>query len=448
MLERGDRVLVAVSGGPDSVALLHVLWTLRDDLDISLHVGHLNHSMRGRESDLDASYVREFATNLGLPCTVEKVDVPRIRESLRLSPEEAARMVRYDFLNRLTDDVGATRIALGHTADDQVETVLMNILRGAGVDGLSGMPAVRDRFIRPLIETRRSEIEAYLAEHRLCPRLDETNLFPTYTRNRIRLHLLPLLRLEYNPDIDHGILRLAELARADGAYLNMEAEEALQRLTTLSAPGEVSLDPAGLAALPVSIRRRVIRVAVKALRGEHTDIGFQHVEELLRLLDTGRDFEYELPGGTFVRRTRRGVAFLSGRPAEVPITYCHEIVVPGRTVVPEIQAAIEAEVGHTPVDYMRPPGSLDVLLDRAKISGRLMVRNWQPGDRISPLGLRGSKKVQDLFVDAKIPREARHRVPIVVDNEKVVWVAGLALSEDVKITQTTTEFVRLRVATE
>lgn len=428
------------------MALVHALWSLRDELGISLHVAHLNHSFRGAESDKDAEYVRELASSLGLESTIEKVDVPQIRKTLRLSAEEAARLVRYDFLDRLATDIHTDRIVLGHTADDQVETVLLNLLRGTGVDGLSGMPPVRGKLIRPLISTRRSEIEYYIEEHGLHPRIDETNLLPAYTRNKVRLELLPLLRKDYNPEIDAAILRLAELAREDTAYLNMKAEEALNRITVSRGDGSISLDADVFTAYPLPIRRRLIREAVREVRGELADIGFIHVEELLRLIEAGGNFKYELPGGTFVQRTGNLIVFLSSRPSEVPIVYCHELSVPGETLIPEIQAVIKAELSGEPLSPMRPPDTLDIVLDYAGVKGKLKVRNWRPGDRIRPLGLGGSKKVQDIFVDKKIPREARYRVPIIVDDEKIVWVVGLAISETVKVTDATREFLRLRAS--
>ena len=444
MVESGSKVLVAVSGGPDSVALLYALWTLRDELGISLHVAHLNHSFRGAESDKDAEYVREFASSLGLESTIEKVDVPQIRKTLRLSAEEAARLVRYDFLDRVAADIQADRIALGHTADDQVETVLLNLLRGTGVDGLSGMPPVRGDFIRPLIELRRSEIEHYIEEHGLHPRIDETNLLPAYTRNKVRLELLPLLRKDYNPEIDAAVLRLSELATEDTAYLSIETEEALRRTTVNREKESISLDPEGISSCSLAIRRRLMREAVKAVRGELADVGFVHVEELLRLLDAGADFAYEMPRGTFVQRTREALTFSSSRPSELAVVYCHELAVPGRTQVPEVQVAIETQVSSAPLEAARPPGSMDVVLDYGAITGKIKVRNWEPGDRIRPLGLRGSKKVQDVFVDRKIPRQVRHRIPLIVDDEKIVWIAGLALSELVKVTDATREFLQLR----
>ena len=444
MIEKGDRVLVAVSGGPDSVALLHALWSLRDDLDIDLHVAHLNHSFRGEESDSDAKYVADLSGNLGLPFTVEKIDIPHIQKALRLSAEEAARLVRHDFLDRTADQVGATKIALGHTADDQVETVLLNLLRGTGIDGLSGMPPVRDRLIRPLISVKRSQVEEYVAQNDLHPRTDITNLQPEYTRNKVRLELLPLLRQEFNTDIDAGILRLSELARDDSTYLNMEAANVLSRIT-IEKDEKLAVDVEGFSALPAALQRRVIREAIRGVRSEITDIGFVHIESIIKLLDAGSDFDYDLPKGMFVRRKVKKLAFLTKRLYAEPVIYCYELAVPGKTAIPEIDAAVIIESMAKLVDPVRPPGSMEIVLDQKCLVGKLRVRSWKPGDRIQPFGMTGSKKIQDIFVDAKVPRESRDRVPIMEDGQKIIWVAGFALSDLVKVTESTGDFIVMRV---
>ena len=444
MMDRGDKILVAVSGGPDSVALLHALLSLQSDLEISLHVAHLNHSMRGEASDEDAAYVGRLAAELKLEFTSERIDVPEIRKALRLSEEEAARVVRYDFLERTAEAVKANRIAVGHNADDQVETVLFNFLRGTGVDGLSGMPPVRGKIVRPLIEIRRAEIEKYLEEHGLSPRIDLTNLQAKYTRNRIRLELLPEIR-QYNSEVDSAILRLSELAREDSAYLNRQAEEAFDRLVKKRDDNSLSLDVSGLQLLALALRRRLIRLAARTVRGEIADIGLGHVDELLRLLDAGRDFRYELPGGVFVVRERADLSFSSCPEVEVAITYSRELPIPGKAVISEIEARIESEISHGMTDSIRPRGSAEVVLDRERIVGTVRVRNWLPGDRVQPLGMSGHKKVQDIFVDAKIPRAVRHRIPLVVDDQSILWIPCLAISEKAKTTPTTREFLILRV---
>jgi tRNA(Ile)-lysidine synthase len=446
MMENGETVLVAVSGGPDSVALFHALWKLRSDLGIGLHAAHLNHSIRGAASDADAEYVRRLADALGIGVTIEKIDVPKVRETLRLSIEEAARLVRYDFLERCAAEVGAARIAVGHNADDQVETVLLNLLRGTGIDGISGMPPVREKIVRPLLHTRRSEIEEYIRAEGLQPRIDATNLVPEYTRNRIRLQLLPQLRSGYNSEIDAGILRLSELARDDNAYLNKEAESLLSRSISESAEGSIRLDAAVWAKSPTAIRRRLVRAALRRIGGSIADIGFVHVESFLRLIDAGTNFRYEFPGGVFVHRSGGHLDFMSERPHPESIEYCRNLAVPGTTLIPEIGISINTGAFTQPIEYRRPRGSQDVVLDNACVSGMLKVRSWRPGDRVRPLGLGGTKKLQDVFVDSHIPESARHRVPIVADDEKILWVAGILVSDDCKVTESTTSFLRLGIA--
>lgn len=444
MIEPGEKVLVAVSGGPDSVALLYALHSISKEIGISLHAAHLNHSFRGEESDADEQYVSQLAEKLEVPFTSEKIDVPAIRETLRLSPEEAARLVRYEFLERVAAEIQADRIAVGHTADDQVETVILNLLRGTGIDGLAGMPPVRNKIIRPLVEVRRSAVEEYVEHLHLHPRIDSSNLTASYTRNRIRLDLLPLLRREYNPELDTAVLRLLELARADSAYLNVEVQKALGKLVTSRKTGSVVLDAAELSALPLAVKRRVLREALREIRGGLADVGFIHVDELVRLLEAESNFEVELPGGAFARRRGGSFVLLSSKPVELPIIYCHEVKVPGATSVREIDATLVAELVSKPTELVLPRGSGEIVLDYGRISGTLVVRNWRPGDRIRPLGMHGRKKVQDIFVDGKIPREARHRIPLIADEQKVVWVAGLVMSEEVKITEATQEFLSLR----
>ena len=446
MICSGERVLAAVSGGPDSVALLHSLFSVRERMGISLLVAHLNHSFRGLESDADADFVRSLADDLGLECIVEKIDVPKIRAVLRLSEEEAARMVRYEFLERTAEDVKANRIAVGHTADDQAETVLLNLLRGTGVDGLSGMPPVRGKLIRPLIDIRRLEVLQYIEEKGLKSRIDATNYISTYSRNRVRSELIPVLERDYNPEVVPALLRLAELACDDTTYIRERTIEALKRSTLSREDGCLVLNPNKILEYPVSIKRRLLREAVRTVNGGLKDIGFIHIEEVLRLLKNGSDFKYELPGGAHVSRSRSTVNISASKPDEILIEYCREVPIPGEIKVSEIQATVRAKVSAAPLDPVRRTGSLEVVLDKSAVVGSVFIRNWRQGDRIRPLGMRGSKKVQDVFVDEKIPLEAKRLIPLIVDERNVLWIAGMTVSDEAKITPKTCETIILDVS--
>jgi len=449
MIERGDSVLVAVSGGPDSVVLLHVLRTLRDELGITLHVAHLDHSLRGEASDEDAEYVHRLADEMRIPVTIEKTDVPQIQRTLRMSPEEAARLVRYEFLNRVADEVGATRIALGHTADDQVETVLMNILRGAGVDGLRGMPPVREKIMRPFINIRRSEIEEYLRANGLRPRTDETNLMPRFTRNRIRLELLPILRRDYNPAVDSAVIQLAELARSDVAYLNLLTRDALDRLTVTREAGMLSVDADGTGDLPDAVARRLVRMAAKDVSGDVRNIGVRHVDDLLDLVRSSGSFRYELPGGILVERSENTLTFFDrDSPGRSQINYAYALPVPGEVRVSQAEAIISSEARADPIDPLRRSDAMAAVFDLDSVVGALTVRNWRAGDRIRPLGMSGSKKLQDIFVDGRVPRCRRHRILVLADEARVLWVAGLVVSDEVKVKADTRRWLVVSVRPE
>lgn len=443
MADRGQKLLVGVSGGPDSIALLHALNTVSDNIGFSLHAAHLNHSFRGSESDGDAEYVRDFTASLGIECTIEKIDVPVASVELRMSHEQAAREIRYGFLKKTADLVGADRIAVAHTADDQIETCILNLLRGSGIDGLAGIPAVRDNIIRPLIKTRRSDVEEYIRKHDLHPRIDSTNLEPIYKRNKIRLELLPYLRHQYNNDIDSLILRLAELAGDDSAYLNSEADRILSEIQLGNDENTLSISVKSLLFHSIALKRRIIRQALRTLRGEITDIGYIHIESILDLLNAGGNFSVDLPGDITVMRSYDNLVFGSCLIQNQAVCYSHLIVIPGDTVIAEIGAVIQTAIYNDPIDYRRPNKSNDIVLDLDSINGDLYVRNWLPGDKIHPLGLGGSKKVQDIFSDLKIPKADRDRIPVIVDSEKIVWVAGVSMSESVKVTQETNKYLRI-----
>jgi tRNA(Ile)-lysidine synthase len=505
MFTAGDTVVVAVSGGPDSVALAHALRDLQEELGLSLHIAHLNHGIRGTEADEDADFVRRLADELDLPVTIEKADVPAVRKLLKLSVEEAARKVRYEFLDSVADDLGAARIVTAHTADDQAETVLMNLIRGAGPDGLAGIPFVRGRYVRPLLSVTRDEVMLYSEENHLQSRTDSTNLSDEYRRNRVRLELIPLLEVGYNPGVKDTLAATAEIMRAESEYMAERAAEAfaavaeqstdegigekgkdcrktpcgppseggriplltkkeglvsdapqpLRRrsgevesagviMPSLQQPHETHFHTEALLALPLAMRRRVIRMAVESAKGDLKDVAFKQVERILHRLESGKDFGLTLPSGVvFAKRDGDILRIHRSEPELVSPSVELELPIPGGVEFPELKVAIAAEILSSVVDYIRPPGSLDVVIDMAKVVGTLVARNWLPGDRIRPLGMMEDKKLQDIFTDAKVPRRQRDLVPVIVDDEKIIWVVGLAISDLVKVTKETRHALRL-----
>ena len=444
MLAPGDRVLVALSGGQDSLALIHCLNALREDLGITLHAGHLHHGMRGEEADADLEFLEGFCEGLAVPLSSERVSVPDLARECGISIEEAGRGARYEFLREAAAANACNRIALGHTATDRAETVLMNILRGAGLDGLRGIPAVNEDIIRPLILITRDETAAYCERHGLAPRLDRTNLdADSHLRNRIRLRLLPLIAEEYAPGVEAALLRLAQAAEEELRWTEPTVEGALEKARELDADG-AALKLTSLVALPDGLLTRVLRRWLSEVAGSLAGLTMGHVQELLALVRAGRTgARLHLPFEVHVERgynhlvvTRAGAGSENGRTWQVALR------APGRVSLPE-GGELTAELGGPPDDLRRTPAD-EAYLDLEAAGQELLVRGWQEGDRISPLGMGGSKKLQDIFTDAKVARQERPRVPVVLNTKgEVLWVAGLCVSQAAAIGPQTARCVHL-----
>ncbi|MBE3588472.1 MAG: tRNA lysidine(34) synthetase TilS [Thermoanaerobacteraceae bacterium] len=447
MLNRKDTVLVGVSGGPDSMALLHFLWQLRREFSLNLAVAHLNHLFRGEEARADARMVEEYARGLGLPVYVEEFDVPAYRRRTGLSAQDAARRVRYRFFERLAGETGAGRVALGHHADDQAETILFNFLRGAGPSGLKGIPPVRGRYIRPFLDVRRREIESYCRRYQLPVREDASNKKPIYTRNRIRLELIPLLEQKYNPGLVDALVHLGHICREEDAYLEEETARLYSRVLLEEREDRLVLSIPALLSAPVALRRRLVRRAFACLAGEGGSLSFLRVEALLLLVENpvgGR--VVELPGGVKARRQKsRLYLWLDQNDLAVPF-YSYPLVVPGVTFIPETGQRILARVIPSPAaPDPRRLSPAEALLDYDSLPGDLRVRRRREGDRFHPLGMAGSMKLKKFLIDRGVARERRDEIPLVVAGEQVVWVGGLRPGEPWKVTPHTKRCLYLQM---
>jgi len=448
MVEQGSKVLAAVSGGPDSVALLHILYLLKEDLGISLHVAHLNHMFRGTESEEDAAFVADLAARYDLPATVRSIDVPSYREQSRVSKQAAAREVRYGFFIDTANQAGASKVALAHHADDQAETVLIHFLRGAGITGLKGMLPVRQNFfIRPLLTVRRAEIENFCNEMNLPFRHDPSNFKPECGRNRIRLQLMPQLEKEFNPGIVRSLLRLAEICRDEDCYLEEQAGEFFQNALLVSEKDRVSLCLENLQDMPPAILRRVLRRAWQTLTGSPRNLDFQHSEAVLGLIrSAGTGARAVLPGDVFAVRNYSEIILIKGlEKIETPYFIC-PLAVPGETFIPELGCTIcAAEVS---AGYMKGPKELppeEALLDFDKLPPRIFVRRRQEGDVFNPYGQASPIKLKDFFIKQKIPRAKRDRLPLVSTPGEIIWVGGIRTGEKWKVDGNTKRMLHLRI---
>jgi tRNA(Ile)-lysidine synthase len=441
LMPPGARVAAAVSGGSDSVALFKLLLALEPVLDITVAgLIHVNHQLRGLDAEADEQFCRTLAAVEGKPVHVERVEVRRTSSAgQRQSPEDAAREARYAALDRGAAQLGAELVALGHTEDDQAETVLFRLLRGAGPDGLAGIPDRRGRYVRPLLETRRSTLRAWLTARGQPWVEDATNADRSVPRNAIRHDVLPAAS-RIMPRASSVLARHAAIARDDAEWVASVVNPVVARLVHQES-GRVLVD-AALLAEPVAVQRRAALAALRLSGARHP--GFDEVEAVRALLGS-QDGARDLPGGLRANRTGPGVVLiLRGVGTVLLPDYRYMLRVPGEVEVPEASALVAAAPKLTL--GVGGAASIEIDVDGASLGDALVVRNWRPGDLIRPAGLGGRKKLQDVFVDAKVPRPERRRLPLLADSEgRVLWVPGLALDERLRVTSGTKAVVVLRL---
>lgn len=438
LLEPGDKVVVGVSGGPDSLVLLHILCILREEFCCTLHVAHLNHCLRPDAAD-DAEYVRKVAAEWGLEATIEGRDVAAYQRTRHLSLEEAAREVRYSFLKEVAAVVGATKIAVGHQADDQAETVLLNLLRGSGLTGLKAMVPRRGQIIRPLLFISRKEIEEYCHRQGINPRRDFTNEDLSLQRNKIRHLLLPFLAREFNPAIIRALSRTAVILQEEEEILAGLAKEAFNSLLKeKDVDKKLVLNRQKMLTMPAGLQRRVLRLAASAL-GRAVD--FEQVERAREV--ALREGVISWPGHLKIEARETELVFILPQEKAQFDGFFYYLQVPGLTPIPEAGRAIRAEVTAPPSVFSG--GENEAWLDWEKVQRPLIVRNWRPGDKFHPLGMAGRKKLQDFFSDIRLPVARRHVVPVIVSGEHIAWVAGLRLADDFKITPATRRALHLKL---
>ncbi len=475
IFQPSETVLVGVSGGPDSLCLLMVLHGLSRELGLKLQVAHLNHGLRGQEAEADAALAAQVAARCGVPCTVGRCDVAAYRKRHKLSLEDAAREVRYAFFARLARSLGAQVVAVGHTADDQVETILIHWLRGAGMAGLRGMTPVQEltvidrdagerldvRLARPLLDVTRQETLEYCAQQGLSPRLDRSNLDLRYLRNRVRWQLIPALEA-YNPNLRQTLLRAARSLALDHGYLSKLAQEAWPRIIQ-EADGLLCFSRHEWGRLHPSLQGHLLRLVLARLWPGWQDFGWGHVAAALeairarppgttivlphsiRLTVGHEDFvlgHKEAVEGYWTRRQRQR--------ADFPLLFAEEVAIscPGITRLPDspwqlVARVQEAGEAKALAALERGQERLLARFDYALTGDRLVLRRRRPGDRFQPLGMKGTKKLQDYLVDAKVPRELRDYIPVIANPRQIIWVGGWRADGRVKPSEGTRRALHL-----
>ena len=457
MFQKGDSVLTGVSGGPDSVALLHILVQLASKWELMIGIAHLNHCLRGTESDADADFVADLAARLSLPCHSESIDVRNDPALQKLSLEAAARQVRYDFFDRISRRNGYHKIALGHHRNDNAELMLMFLFRGSGPLGFSGIPPVRDgSIVRPLIAADRNELVAFLNENAITYRVDKSNRDMRFLRNRIRHETIPYIQACCNPGIVETLNRFSEIVRSEDQWMNEIIQPIYEKTLARADAHRVVLAIPALTALPEAARRRVIRTAILRVKGNLQKISFLHVEAVRELAESQHyPGQLTLPDGIRIQRNKRLLSFyqvgesLTGRGLKLrsmPPPFFYMVSGPvERIFISETGAVLT--FSEIPIDtcMLDPPSGKTALLDMEMLDFPLILRNIQPGDRFSPLGVTGTQKIQKYFIDHKIDRTERRQCPVLLSGNRVVWLAGHRIGNQFKLTPSTRRVLKIEI---
>ncbi len=444
LVNQGDRLVVGVSAGVDSMVLLHLLNACQQNLDFSLIVAYVNHGIRPTESEKEADLVQKECEHLHLPFECGTFNAKEFQRVGKLSLQEAGRRLRFHFFEQVLHKYNAQKIALGHHADDQVETILLRLMRGAGLQGLKGILPIREgKVIRPLLEVWRHEIEAFAVKNNIPFLIDSSNLKEDYLRNRLRLSLIPLLEKEYQPNLKEILVRTSAILREENDFLEKEAEKIYQNMVkakgeslTFHYPTYRSLHPA--------MQWRVIQKMLRTIYGEEKE-DLEISKTFKRLRQPPPSFVLEFPLGICMEKRYETVSLGKKKVEAIP-PFEVELVSPGRTLIQEIGREVVTEAMEVEGQSGFPEGSSETaFLDYQILQFPLRIRNFRPGDRFQPLGVKGSQKLKEFFIDHKIPRFERSKIPLLISGERIVWVVGHRIDECARVSDRTKKILKVKL---
>lgn len=439
MLSPGDSVVVGVSGGADSLCLLHVLNTIKDEIGIKIFAVHLNHQFRGADADADAQFVEDICKSWNIPYRIESFDVPGYSKESGLSPEEAGREIRYKLFRDAKDEIGANKVAVAQNLNDNIETILMRLIRGTGLEGLKGIDAVRDDIIRPLLDTDRASIEEYCRQNGLQPRVDKTNLQPIYLRNKIRLELIPYLKESFNPNIGESLVRLSQIIKEENDYLEQQTDLLINELVKFDNQ-KASVQINDLKVLHEALQKRLIRRIIEKSAGTLNGFEYKHFQGVLELLDKGTGAALELPKNLKAYISYENL-ILSKKIENHHKKCYYKLNYDYDNKIDEADVKLSVTIIERSQLTSIPKRNDTVYIDASKVKQELIIRNRQSGDMFSPIGMKGSKKLKDYFIDKKIPRENRDNILLIADGNEVVWIVGSIISEKYKVSSQTEKVI-------
>jgi tRNA(Ile)-lysidine synthase len=443
LLEKGERVVVALSGGPDSTALLAALSAIAKEMNLTLIVAHFNHGLRGKESDADERFSRQLAATMGWVFCSAKMN--RKHHGKGVSPEEYFRRERYGFLSEVARDHGSRKIALGHNLNDQAETVLLHFLRGSGLEGLRGIQPKRDeKIIRPLLDVSREEILAYLNTSAIKYRQDSSNKNIKYLRNQIRAELIPYLRKKYNPNIETSLAHMAEILRNEDEFIKDQVARSLRKAFIQKDANHVVLKLNVINKLPPAIRWRLFKTVLEEFSTDKNGVSYRHVkslDEMAQNSESGK--KIILPMKIEARKEYQALILEKRESREKKLKYEYVLRLPGSIFIKELNVAIIAK--RIRKDRINFASQNTIYMDWDRIQQPLTVRNRRAGDWLHPLGMTGRQKIKKYFIDRKICRGDRDEMMLLVDGVSVIGVGKTRLDERVKITANTKKVLAIEI---
>lgn len=437
LIEKEDNIVIGVSGGPDSMALLYILNDIKQEMNFNIYVAHINHGIRKEEADADEEFVKDICSRLAISFYSTKVNMDEYAKKKKLTSEEAGREIRYSFFNKVLNIIGGGKIAVAHNKNDQAETLIMRFFRGTGLEGLRGMEYKNGNIIRPILDIHREEIESYCKKNHIDARIDRTNLEPIYGRNKTRLEVIPYIAKNYNSGIIDTLVRTARLMQMDSEFILEIVDRKYKDITIEEHTNSIVLNIKELNAEHYSIKSRIIRKVIEKINGSLKGIGEKHISDILRLAEenlTGKSINIIK---NIIVKASYGNMIIEKENDQRKINFKSTIVTGQDIYIEEINASISSYILPVSKANIKDTNPFKKYFDYDKIKGRLCIRSRREGDRFIPLGMKGSKKLKDFFIDEKVPREERDNIPIVENDGNIIWIVGYRISEEYKVENST-----------
>ena len=446
LIKENDNIILGLSGGPDSMVLLHILLYVRERISFNLVVAHINHGVRGEEALKDEKFTEKVAKELGLDFFSTKADMVGLAKEKNISEEEAGREIRYGFFRELIKELGHGKIAVAHNRNDQAETLLMRIMRGTGIDGLAGMSFKSDDIIRPILDINRWEIEKYVEDNSIETVVDKTNLETIYSRNKVRLELIPYIKENFNPNIIDTLFRLSENAKLDSSFLE-ECSGKVYKSISKEKSASVVMKSDLFMEEDKAVKNRIIRKAIYNLIHTLQGIEEVHISSVVDLFNKGETGKrIDLPNNLLAKVSYNNLIIeknINEDMAEVCENKEETILQIGQNYLEEYNLEINLKIIDRKYINFKNVSSNVKFFDYDIMNEEIWIRTRNPGDRFAPIGMKGRKKIKDYFIDEKIPRDLRDEIPLLMCGENIIWVIGYRMSEDYKVKKETRNVLRV-----